>query len=272
MDTVDLSPAFYADLIAQESGRAADALAATSGSARVPACPDWDAADLAFHLGEVQDFWSQIVAGAPAGPANASETERRPDDQLVHFLRTRTDALLTALRSRHPEEPCWSWSSTGGTVAWVYRRQAHEALVHRVDAEQVAGLPVTDPGADLAADGVEEMLAVMVSGLPEWAAFAPDGSRVRLRALDADREWVVAFGRFRGTSPTTGTIYDEDCAELVGGAPWEGEDEDVSATVSGPAWDLDLWLWGRDAGDSLARAGDAGAIDRLRAVIVASTQ
>ena len=115
----------------------------------------------------------------------------------------------------------------------MLRRQAHEALVHRVDAEQTAGLPVTDPGVALAADGVDEMLGVMVSGLPAWATFTPDGQRVRLLATDAGREWVMAFGRFHGTSPTTGKEYDEECGELVGGAPWEGEDEDVTATVAG---------------------------------------
>ena len=92
--------------------------------------------------------------------------------------------------------------------------------MHRVDGEQTAGLPVTDPGVALAADGVDEMLGVMVSGLPAWATFTPDGQRVRLLAPDAGREWVVAFGRFHGTSPTTGTEYDEECGELVGGAPW----------------------------------------------------
>jgi uncharacterized protein (TIGR03083 family) len=272
MDTVDRTPAYYAGVIAQESARAADALGQAPSSAPVPSCTDWNAADLAYHLGEVQDFWSQIVAHAPAGPDEADETERRPDAELVPFLRTRTDALLTALGAHQPDEPCWSWSSTGGTVEWVYRRQAHEVLVHRVDAEQAAGLPVTDPGVDLAADGVDEMLAVMVSGLPEWAGFTPDGVRVRLRAADAEREWVVAFGRFHGTSPNTGKTYDEDCGELVGGAPWEGEDDDVSATVSGSAWDLDLWLWGRGAPDALALDGDPAAVERLRAIVVESTQ
>lgn len=272
MDTVALSPAHYAEVIGQESARAADALDRAPASAPVPSCGDWDAADLAFHLAEVQDFWSQVVAHAPAGPDDAEDTERRPDDELVAFLRSRTDALLSALRSHHPDEPCWSWSSTGGTVEWVYRRQAHEALVHRVDAEQAAGLPVTDPGVVLAGDGVDEMLAVMVSGLPEWAGFTADGARVRLRASDAEREWVVAFGRFHGTSPTTGTTYDEDCAELVGGAPWEGEDDDVSATVSGRAWDLELWLWGRGPLETLELEGDPAAVERLRTVIVGSTQ
>lgn len=259
-------------MIAQESARAADALDRAPATAEVPSCADWSAADLAFHLGEVQDFWSQIVAHGLAGPDDVAETERRPDDQLVAFLRTRTDALLAALAASDPADPCWSWSPTGGTVGWVFRRQAHEALVHRVDAEQTAGVPVTDPGVELAADGVDEMLGVMVTGLPEWATFAPDGLRVRLEATDAGREWVMAFGRFRGTSPTTGKEYDDPCAELVGGAPWEGEDEDVTATVSGRAWDLELWLWGRGSADVLEHDGDPTAIARLRDVIVDSTQ
>lgn len=262
----------YAGVIAQESERAADALAEASPAAPVPSCADWSAADLAYHLGEVQDFWSQIVGNAPAGPDDAQDTDRRPDDELVPFLRTRTQALLGALAAHDPDDPCWSWSATGGTVAWVLRRQAHEALVHRVDAQQTAGLPVADPGVALAADGVDEMLGVMVSGLPPWASFTPDGQRVRLLATDAGREWVMAFGRFHGTSPTTGTVYDEECAELVGEAPWEGEDEDVTASVTGRAWDLELWLWGRGGADGLTVDGDTAAVDRLRAVIVESTQ
>ena len=83
---------------------------------------------------------------------------------------------------------------------------------------------------------------------------------------------MVAFGRFHGTSPTTGTTYDEECAELVGGAPWEGEDDDVTATVSGSAWDLELWLWGRGPRTGWTLEGTRRRSDRLRTVIVESTQ
>ena len=109
----------YADVIARESARAADALAAAPPGRRVPSCPDWDAADLAYHLGEVQDFWGNLVAQAPAGPDDLDETVRRPDDELVPFLRTRTAALLDALAAHDPQDPCWSWSAAGGTVGWV---------------------------------------------------------------------------------------------------------------------------------------------------------
>src|SRR6478736_8822446 len=91
-----LTPADYADVIARESARAADAMAAAPPGAAVPACDGWDVSDLAYHLGEVQDFWSSLVAQAPTGPDDLEETERRADAELVPFLRTRTTALLDA--------------------------------------------------------------------------------------------------------------------------------------------------------------------------------
>jgi len=41
----------YAGVIERESASAADALARAPLAARVPSCPDWSAADLAYHLG-----------------------------------------------------------------------------------------------------------------------------------------------------------------------------------------------------------------------------
>src|SRR3954452_23932586 len=96
----------YASVIATESARAADALAAAPPGGRVPSCPDWDAWDLAYHLGEVQDFWGNVVAQAPTGPDDLEETERLPDAELVRFLRTRTAALLAALAAHRPDDPC----------------------------------------------------------------------------------------------------------------------------------------------------------------------
>jgi uncharacterized protein (TIGR03083 family) len=255
-------------VLERESARAAEVLAATDPGSDVPACPDWDAADLTYHLAEVQQHWAHVVATAPAEP-DVESPERAPDAALPDQLRAATAALLDALDRHEPGDACWSWSPAGGTVAWVLRRQAHEALVHRVDAEQAAGVAPGPIDPALAADGVDEMVTVMLGGLPAWAAFEPGGTRVRLRATDVDREWVLEHGRFTGTSPTSGTVYDEpDVALAAPGSSGRG----VAATVTAGAAGLDLWLWGRVGAGAVEITGDTDAVDRLRQVVVASTQ
>ena len=61
------------------------------------------------------------------------------------------------------------------------RRQPHEALIHRVDAELAAGAP-TGLDEALATDGVDEILTVMIDchDIPVWSRFEPDGSTAAL--------------------------------------------------------------------------------------------
>ena len=266
MTSVDF-PGSYLEVIATESARAAEALARANLHARVPACPDWTAADLAYHLAEVQDAWSQMVERAPAGPSDTDPAERPPDGELAAFLRSRTAALVSALGSHGSDEPCWSWSPSGGRVAWVLRRQAHEALIHRVDAEQSAGLTVTEPDTALAADGIDEMVHVMLGGLPPWGTFAPADGRLQLREPGGS-SWELTLGRFTGTSPTTGTTYDED--RVVAGAAEPGPTDGTTEIVA-TAWDLDLWLWGRVGDEAVTVTGDRDVAARLRTIIVDSS-
>ena len=52
---------------------------------------------------------------------------------------------------------------------FIRRRQAHEALIHRIDAELTAG-DRTPMDTDLSADGVDEALHFMDAGLRSWGA------------------------------------------------------------------------------------------------------
>ena len=51
----------YIGHLAWDSARFADVLREVPPDARVPCCPDWNADDLLWHLGEVQWFWGTIV-------------------------------------------------------------------------------------------------------------------------------------------------------------------------------------------------------------------
>ena len=134
----------YLDHLARESARFAEAVSAAPPDARVPTCPGWNADDLLWHLGEVQWFWGTIVrenadrragrraqARAPGRPGRAGRTS-------THRASSVPPARSSPRRRRTP--PAWTWSDDQ-TVGFIRRRQAHEALIHRVDAELAGGQP-----------------------------------------------------------------------------------------------------------------------------------
>lgn len=258
----------YLTHLAADSKRFAEALAGVDPSSPVPCCPEWDAADLAWHLTEVQWFWGTIVAERlrePEAADNAKPERPRTLGETVTLFNRSSERLQTALASTPDETPVWTWQDSDQSAGFIRRRQTHEALIHRVDAEQTVGFAPTVDSV-LAVDGVDEMLEVMIAGIAPWASFEPDGVSVRIEATDADRHWGLAFGRMKGTSPFTGTTYDLDAATLGLDAP------DATATIAGPAAALDLWLWGRgDVGD-ITVTGPIAVADRLRQAAVETTQ
>jgi uncharacterized protein (TIGR03083 family) len=256
----------YRAVVEAESGRFLDALAGVDLDAAVPSCPDWQVADLLWHLAEVHGFWAQIVDRLLEDPAAADDLERPTDTALHTFATEQRAALLDALTRRSPTERCWSWSELGGDVSWVARRQAHEALIHRTDAELAAGMTVTRVDAALAADGVDELLRGFLVGVPEWASWTPDGTTVALHCTDVGDRHVLELGRMTGTSPATGRSYDLEAAELRDPkAPSQAE-------VSGEAWALDLWLWGRGDDAALTITGTREVVTRFRALVAEATQ
>ncbi|MCW2791598.1 MAG: hypothetical protein JWO76_696 [Nocardioides sp.] len=251
----------YLRHLRDESRRFRDVLADCEPTARVPGCPEWDAADLLWHLATVQHFWATIVRTRPEGPAEDHEPPR--PDSYAGLLATYDDqsaALLAELEAADPAERAWTWS-TEQTVGFTIRRQAHEALVHRLDAEQTAG-GVTPLDAALAADGVEECLDVMFGGLPPWGEFHPDPRFVRVDLTDSGESVWVQLGRFVGTDPDDDTHYDDDDIHVV---PDPGAEPD--AVVAGPAGALDTWLWRRGDDSEIRVTGDREVFDRFRVAV-----
>jgi hypothetical protein len=248
-------------VVDRESARLRAALRRTSTRAVVPSTPEWSAADLAWHVGEVQCFWAAVVADLVEDVDDLAGPERPADEDLPAFLARSSQDLVAALQRRSPQDACWSWHEDGGQVGWVARRQAHEALIHRVDAELAAGGPVGDADADLAADGIDELLVGLLAP-PSWASFTPDGADVAVVTTDTGHAWHVELGRVTGTSPRTGTTFEEEAAVRTRA----GEGGTVGATLAGRAWDVDRWLWGRGPADPLRMAGEHGLLHHLRAI------
>ncbi len=261
-----LDPVAYLAAIRRESARFLVVLGDCDPAARVPACPDWDAADLVWHLAEVQWFWSEAMAKRPDGPpGEGTRPERAPTyDGLLEQYAALSAGLIGVLDGLDPDEPAWSWADhvpDGRTAGFTFRRQAHEALIHRLDAEQTAGPGhVTPPDPRLAADGVAELLEVMYGGAPpSWAAFTPGPHHVRVDLTDTGTSLWVRPGTLSGTDPDSGRTLDGPHLLVV-----DDPGSEPDAVVSGTAGGVDAAWWGRVDDGVLDRVGDPDALQALR--------
>ncbi len=256
-------PLDYLDHLARESRRFAEAIDSTQPTDRVPTCPDWDADDLLWHLAEVQFFWGYIARQRLEDPAAAEEAKpERPADRpgLRQWYGEVSAELGDVLTTTAPDTAVWTWSDDH-TIGFIRRRQAHEALIHRLDAELTAG-ERTPMDRDLCGDGVDEVLRVMYGGEPGWGTFTPTpGHVVRFATTDTDQTWVATLGRFSGTSPDGDASYEDETDMRIAAVDDGGA---VDAEVRGTAEDLNCWLWKRPTLGEVVRTGDAavqGALD-----------
>lgn len=211
-----------------------------------------------WHLTEVQHFWGTIVARGLVDRSEYVAPSRPPEGLLDEF--DRAHHLLTgALRDSTDDTPVWTWAADAQHVGFVRRRQAHEALIHRLDAELASGVR-TPLDAELATDGVDEALHVMFGGLPEWSATDELGPLGRVTAVDTGRTWLVQPCAWSGASPDTGTTYSSEPGLVV------VDHGDPTFSISGTAGDLDAWLWSRPTVKPLGRDGDTSMFDALIAV------
>lgn len=253
----------YLDHLRADSARFRTLLTDCDPAARVPACPDWDAADLLWHLAHVQLFWATVVTTRPAGPPQDWPPARPSSyaDLLAAFDGS-SAALATALERADPEEEAWHWADEH-TVATSYRRQAHEALIHRLDAEQTVAQHGGQHGGQhgaqdssidpaLAADGVAELLEVMYGGpVPDWGRFDPAQGVVKVSLNDAAVDLWVQPGLFIGTDPESGRNQDGPHLVLLDAPPGAAD-----TVIEGRAADVDAWLWHRRDDAGISRSGD----------------
>ena len=249
----------YLRHLRSDSARLREVLTGCDPAARVPGCPDWSAQDLLGHHAGVLHFWATIIEQRPAGPDDDWAGPELPAsyDDLLAFHAVQDERLGAALAAADPAEAAWSWSAEQ-TVGFTFRRQAHEALIHRLDAEQAAGA-VTPLDPALAADGVDEALDVMFGGTPAWGRFAGAGGYVRVDITDQEESVWVETGRFTGTDPDDGRVYDEHDISKVEPRPCEPH-----VVVSGAAADLDAWLWRRGDDSAISASGDPAVLDHFR--------
>jgi uncharacterized protein (TIGR03083 family) len=174
----------------------------------------------------------------------------------IRLLLEARGQLLDELRTRGPEAPSYTWYPPDQTVGFWYRRMAQETAIHRIDVElaHAAETPV-DPA--LAADGIDEVLVVMLAG--DWSDFPVEAAAGKAVDLSAGgRTWRVQL------DPESVTVTEHAADPAI--------TDGAHAVVSGAPSDLLLWVWGRAPLDRLAVEGDAEVVTALRSRLVMATQ
>ena len=236
------------------------ALVPTDPAAAVPSCPGWTVADLTRHVGEVY-LHKTLAMREGVEPEPWPPKELAAEEPLALLDRAYAD-LINEFATRKPEDPAGSWYTPDQTVGFWIRRMAQETVIHRIDAELGTGERVAPVPADLALDGIDELLKVFVAySVAEWGDYFTDilaGSPGWTHLVRTDgSEWRVRTG--------PGLFAVEDGAS----------DTTADVTVSGPPMAVLRWVWNREGADEpsgITAEGAPVAIEELRRCIVMATQ
>ena len=242
----------FVDVIRSRTADMAVVLDDLDPATRIRTCPGWSAADLGYHLFEVQTYWTAIAEGVD-DIGEEWEPHRPARNDLPDALVAASLRLCAAIEAADPSEPLETWAGPQ-PPSWLARRQAHEVLIHGADATIAAG-GTPEIGTDLGRDGVEEVLEWHHGPAPEWADWEPTAA-IALVQADGPGRWRMEWGRLQGSSPASGVDYDLEMAAAAVEGP-------TSATVEASAGVLDLWLWRRADVDAVSVTGDIDLVERI---------
>jgi uncharacterized protein (TIGR03083 family) len=243
------------DCLAADFSRLREVANGADLAAAVPSCPDWTMADLLRHVGEVYLHKTECMRlDREPSPWPPEGLAAEPPLDLLD----RSYAALTGeFAARRPEDHAFTWYGPDQSVGFWIRRMAQETVIHRVDAELAAGAPVAAIPGDLAADGIDELLAIFVQfGTTNYLEYFPEltgltGDRA-VSVVTPQRSWLLRL------TPTGARVA-------------EPGPDPVQAMVEGPAPEVLLSLWNR-GGQGVTVTGDDETAAVLHKVLVTSTE
>ena len=247
----------YLECLAADYGDLRDAAAAVELTVPVPTCPGWTMGDLVFHVAEVY-LHKVTVMRTGEWPEQWPPPGTEQEAELPLLGRAYGE-LIAEFSARQPTDATPTWYDPDQTVAFWIRRMAQETVIHRIDAELAAGLPVTPVPDDLAVDGVDEVLnrflGYDVEALDQVKGghLATDGSQDTITVLAGQAAWTVR--------PSPSKVVIED-----------GASNDPRVVIAAPPDPMLRWLWGRADDNAVRVTGDLAWADYLRRMLTAVTQ
>lgn len=247
----------YLECLAADHGDLRDAAASVELTVPVPNCPGWTMGDLVVHVAEVYLHKATVMRTGEwpeqwPPPGAAAEAP-------LPLLDRAYGQLIAEFGARQPADATPTWYDPDQTVAFWIRRMAQETVIHRIDAELAAGLPVTPVPDDLAVDGVDEVLKrflgydVEALGLLTGGHLASDGGQDTINVLAGQTAWTVR----------------PSLAEVV---ITDGASASPRVVIQAAPDPMLRWLWGRAGDEAVRLTGEQAWADYLRRMLAAVTQ
>jgi uncharacterized protein (TIGR03083 family) len=251
----------YLECLDEDYSLFRDAAAAVDGDVPVPSCPGWTMDHLVRHLATVY-LHKATVLRAGEWPKHWPPPGLAQEPRLALLARSYRE-LTAELAAHGPATPAVTWYEPDETAGFWFRRMAQETVIHRIDAEQAAGLAPTHVPDDLAADGIDEVLTCFL------AYFSPEA----IASSGMAGEWLAGVGSAETIVVTAGTaswtVRPLPSCEVSVQAGVHGQPQ---ARVEGATGPLLRWLWGRAGDDAVQVSGDRAWADYLRRMLAATTR
>jgi uncharacterized protein (TIGR03083 family) len=217
----------------------------------VAACPGWSVYDLVVHLGNIHAWAATIVeTGESAAESNDEPRSTKPRSVSEWYF-AKAEDLYQVLRQTPPQKPCWNFVFGAGDAEFWQRRQLHETTMHQVDLDVAAGRS-TDISPAIAADGIDELLTVMLPRMSHKGYPVALSAPLQLTASDTGDRWVL-------TTPAGAEAGPPQVSRPVTAV------EDVEDRVVAPAGVLYRALWHRRTEPAALRI--SGVESRVRAFL-----
>jgi uncharacterized protein (TIGR03083 family) len=230
----------YAELVSavRREGEALITAARQGTDDPVPTCGDWTIADLCRHVWQV--YANVTLYVSTRATSRPDKLPEMPEGDPVDLLEAQLDELVSALSECEADTPIWTWvfNAPEGAIFWA-RRMAHESVVHRFDAQNAHGIqePIS---AELAADGIDELIDIIVPRVYGRDSVAGPTGTVALHSSDGDA-WYLEL--------------------LPDGVRKVERIETPQVTATGTSSALLLTLYGRVPLSSVEIAGDGGLLE-----------
>lgn len=251
-----MDAAAHLDALRRE-GAVLASTAATDLDRAVPSCPEWTVAQLVGHTGWVHRWVNAVLRADPATPPSPRTIGTAPSGpDVLDWYRRALDELLVSLSEVDLSQTYTTFAGPRDGHWWA-RRMAHEAGMHRWDAQNAVG--VADPfEPGVAADGVEEALDTYVVRRFDHGAFGSAGQTMHLHATDSG-----AGGD--GTAGGEATHGEWMLTMQPDAVVWERAHGKGDVALRGSTSDLLLFLMGRVGPDRFEIFGDRSLAERWQA-------